>query len=50
VTLFDKKSSEIWQELIDRAAVKWVRINGSGTLFEQSNLTDSVRQKIKNDK
>jgi len=26
-TLFDKKSSEIWQELIQRVSVKWVRKN-----------------------
>ena len=26
-TLFDKKSSEIWPELIQRVSVKWVRIN-----------------------
>jgi len=25
VMLFDKESSEIWQELIDRTSVKWVR-------------------------
>ena len=46
VTLFDKNSSEIWQELIDRAAVKWVRTNDSGKLLEQSHLADPVRRKI----
>ncbi len=29
-TLFDKKSSEIWQELIQRVSVKWVRTINSG--------------------
>ena len=33
-TLFDKKSSEIWPELIQRASVKWVRTTNSGKLFE----------------
>ena len=33
-TLFDKKSSEIWQELIQRVSVKWVRTTNSGKLFE----------------
>lgn len=32
-TLFDKKSSEIWQELIQRVSVKWVRTINSGKLF-----------------
>lgn len=35
-TLFDRKSSEIWQELIQRVSVKWVRTNNSGKLLEQS--------------
>ena len=29
-TLFDKKSSEIWQELIQQVSVKWVRTINSG--------------------
>jgi putative transcriptional regulator len=37
-TLFDKKSSEIWQELIQRVSVKWVRTINSGKLLEQSNF------------
>jgi putative transcriptional regulator len=32
-TLFDKKSSEIWQELIDRVSVKWVRTNNARKYF-----------------
>lgn len=32
-TLFDKKSSEIWQELIQRVSVKWVRTINSEKLF-----------------
>jgi hypothetical protein len=35
-TLFDKKSSEIWQELIQRVSVKWVRTINSGNLPEPS--------------
>jgi putative transcriptional regulator len=35
-TLFDKKSSEIWQELIQRVSAKWVRTINSGKLLEQS--------------
>jgi putative transcriptional regulator len=33
-TLFDKKSSEIWQELIQRVSVKWVRTINSGKLLD----------------
>ena len=39
-TLFDKKSSEIWQELIQRVSVKWVRTIDPGKLLEQSYLGD----------
>ncbi|MGD8208847.1 MAG: YqgE/AlgH family protein [Desulfobacterales bacterium] len=35
-TLFDKKSSEIWQELIQRVSVKWVRTINSGELLDQA--------------
>ena len=45
-TLFDKKSSEIWQELIQRVSVKWVRTIHSGKLLEQSYLRNPVRRKI----
>jgi putative transcriptional regulator len=45
-TLFDKKSSEIWQELIQRVSVKWVRTINSGKLLEQSYLRNPVRRKI----
>jgi putative transcriptional regulator len=45
-TLFDKKSSEIWQELIHRVSVKWVRTINSGKLLEQSYLRNPVRRKI----
>ncbi len=43
-TLFDKKSSEIWQELIQRVSVKWVRTMNSGKLLEQSYLRNPVRR------
>ena len=45
-TLFDKKSSEIWQEMIQRVSVKWVRTIQSGKLLEQSYLRNPVRRKI----
>jgi hypothetical protein len=45
-TLFDKKSSEIWQELIQRVSVKWVRTIHSGKLLEQSYLRNPVHRKI----
>ena len=45
-TLFDKKSSEIWQELIHRVSVIWVRTINSGKLLEQSYLNNQVRRKI----
>jgi putative AlgH/UPF0301 family transcriptional regulator len=35
-TLFDKKSSEIWQELIQRVSVKWVRTINSGKLLKKA--------------
>jgi putative transcriptional regulator len=35
-TLFDKKPSEIWQELIQRVSVKWVRTINSGNLLERA--------------
>jgi putative transcriptional regulator len=41
-TLFDKKSSEIWQELIDRISVKWVRTINFEKLLQQSNLRNPV--------
>ena len=37
-TLFDKKPSEIWHELIHRVSVKWVRTINSGKLLQQSYL------------
>jgi putative transcriptional regulator len=37
-TLFDKKSSGIWQELIQRVSVKWVRTINSEKLLEQSYI------------
>ena len=37
-TLFDKKASEIWQELIQRVSVKWVHTINSGKLLEHSYL------------
>ena len=37
-TLFDKNSSEIWQELIQRVSIKWVRTTNSKKLLEQSYL------------
>jgi putative transcriptional regulator len=45
-TLFDKKSSEIWQELIHRVSIKWVRTINSGKLLEQSYSGNYVRRKI----
>jgi putative transcriptional regulator len=37
-TLFDRKSAEIWPELIQRAAVKWVRIDsGDRAMFDGSS-------------
>jgi len=45
-TLFDKKSSEIWPELIQRVSVQWVRTINSGKLLEQSYLRNPVRRKI----
>ena len=45
-TLFDKKPSEIWHELIHRVSVKWVRTINSGKLLQQSNLNNQVRRKI----
>jgi putative transcriptional regulator len=36
VMLFDKQSSDIWQELIDRTSVEWVRANNSD---QTSNFT-----------
>ncbi len=45
-TLFDKKSSEIWQQLIQRVSVKWVRTINSGKWLEQSYLRNPVRRKI----
>jgi putative transcriptional regulator len=41
-TLFDKKSSEIWQELIDRISVKWVRTINFEKLLQQNNLRNPV--------
>jgi putative transcriptional regulator len=45
-TLFDKKSSEIWRELIQRVSVKWVRTINSGNLLEQSYPRNPARRKI----
>jgi putative transcriptional regulator len=45
-TLFDKKSSEIWPELIQRVSVQWVRTINSGKLLEQSYPRNPVRRKI----
>jgi len=45
-TLFDKKSSEIWQELINRATVQWVRAINSGKLLEQCYHRNPVRLKM----
>lgn len=41
--LFDKDSSVIWQELIDRVSVKWVRSINPGTLLDQWYSTHPVR-------
>ena len=41
-TLFDKKSSEIWQELIDRISVKCVRTINFEKLLQQNNLRNPV--------
>jgi putative transcriptional regulator len=46
VLLFDKESSEIWRELIDRTSVKWVRTTRYGGLLEQSFLPDPVRRYV----
>ena len=43
-TLFDKKSSEIWQELIQRVSVKWVRTINSGKLSESPPFSKSGRR------
>ena len=43
-TLFDKKSSEIWQELIQRVSVKWVRTINSGKLSESPPISKSGRR------
>ena len=45
-TLFDKKPSEIWHELIHRVSVKWVRTIDSGKSLQQSDLNNQVRRKI----
>jgi putative transcriptional regulator len=45
-TLFDKKSSEIWQELINRVTVKWVRTTDSGEFLDPSYHRDTVRRTI----
>jgi len=45
-TLFDMKSSEIWQELIHRVSVKWVRTINSGKLLGQSYQGIQVHRKI----
>jgi putative transcriptional regulator len=45
-TLFDKKSSEIWPELINRVTVQWVRTINSGKLLEQNYHSNLVRRKI----
>ncbi len=45
-TLFDKKSSEIWQELIHRVSVNWVRTINSGKYLKQGYLRKPVRRKI----
>jgi hypothetical protein len=45
-TLFDKKSSEIWQELIQRVSVKWVRTINSGNLPEPSYPRNQARRNI----
>lgn len=46
VMLFDKESSEIWQELIDRTSVKWVRTNCHREFLEQNLLIEPVRRNI----
>ena len=45
-TLFDKKRSEIWQELIHRVSVKWVRSINSQKLPGKSYRRNPVRRKI----
>jgi putative transcriptional regulator len=45
-TLFDKRSSEIWQELIQRVSVKWVRTINTGKLLEQNYPRNPVPHKI----
>ncbi len=45
-TLFDKKPSEIWHELIHRVSIQWVRTINSGKLLQQSYLNNQVRRKI----
>ena len=45
-TLFDKKFSEVWQELIQRVSVQWVGTINSGNLLEQSYPRNPARRKI----
>jgi putative transcriptional regulator len=44
-TLFDRKSSEIWQELIQRVSVQWVRKVDSDNGMQQSYLRNPARRK-----
>jgi putative transcriptional regulator len=46
VMLFDKDSSEIWKELINRTSVKWVRTNNYRELLEHGFLNNPVRRNI----
>jgi putative transcriptional regulator len=45
-TLFDKKSSEIWQELIQQVSVKWVRTIKSRKLLDLRYTGYKVRRNI----